>query len=49
LINIGHFNWEELGMRYMEDWLKKLLPETVCVTYVKSDDIYHYVLREETV
>ena len=44
---IGHYNWEELGMRYMKDWLPGLLEDKVKVTYVPSEDMYSYVLKEE--
>lgn len=46
-INIGHFNWEELGMKYMKDWLSDLLENNVEVTYVPSGDIYSYVKKGE--
>jgi len=46
-ICIGHYNWEELGMRYMKDWLPGLLNNEVEVTYVPSEDMYGYVLEEE--
>ena len=41
-MNIGHFNLEELGMRYTADWLKELLGDQVPVTYVPTGDIYRY-------
>lgn len=41
-MNIGHFNLEELGMRYAADWLKELLGNQVPVTYVPTGDIYRY-------
>ena len=44
-INIGHFNWEELGMRYMKDWLSELVTE-VPVTYIPSGDMYTYLSKE---
>ena len=46
-INIGHFNWEELGMRYMKDWLDELIENKVNVTYVPSGDMYRYVVKGE--
>ena len=46
-INIGHFNWEELGMKYMKDWLSKLVEDNLKVTYVPSGDIYSYVKKGE--
>ena len=45
VINLGHFNWEELGMKYMKDWLSELIKE-IPVTYVPSGDLYHFVTRE---
>ena len=44
-INIGHFNWEELGMKYMKDWLSELVENKVKVTYVPSGDMYRFVTR----
>ena len=45
MISIGHYNWEELGMRYTADWLPGLLKGAVPVTYVPSEDMYAYELR----
>lgn len=47
VINIGHFNWEELGMKYMKDWLSELVGNETKVTYVPSEDMYRFVLKEE--
>lgn len=47
VINIGHFNWEELGMKYMKDWLSELIENRVDVTYVPSGDMYRFVTRGE--
>jgi putative NIF3 family GTP cyclohydrolase 1 type 2 len=44
-ICIGHFNWEELGMRYMKDWLTGLVEEKVNVTYVPSEDMYDFIVK----
>ena len=44
-ICIGHFNWEELGMKYMKDWLSGLLEEKVDVTYVPSEDMYDFIVK----
>lgn len=44
VINIGHFNWEELGMRYMKDWLSDLVTE-VPVHYVPSRDMYGFIVK----
>ena len=47
VINIGHFNWEELGMMYMRDWLDDLLDDEMKVVYVASGDMYRYVKKGE--
>ena len=47
VINPGHFNWEELGMKYAADWLGELLQGEVPVRYVPSGDMYRFILREE--
>ena len=44
-ICIGHFNWEELGMRYMKDWLEELIDHELPVTYVPSEDMYGYIVK----
>ncbi len=41
-INIGHFNLEELGMRYAADWLGDLLDHKLPVYYVPTGDIFKY-------
>lgn len=41
-MNIGHFNLEELGMRYTADWLNELLKGQIPVYYVPTGDIYRY-------
>ncbi len=46
MINIGHFNWEELGMKYMRDWLTELVGGEVPVTYVPSEDMYSFITKE---
>ncbi|MBR2746650.1 MAG: Nif3-like dinuclear metal center hexameric protein [Erysipelotrichaceae bacterium] len=46
MINLGHFNWEELGMKYMKDWLSELVGNELPVTYVPSGDMYNFILKE---
>ncbi len=46
MINLGHLNWEELGMRYAQDWLSELLPDGPSVTYVHSEDMYRFEVKE---
>lgn len=38
--NVGHFNMEELGMRYAADWIPEVIHHEVPVHYVPSGDIY---------
>lgn len=40
--NIGHFNLEELGMKYAADWLPGVINNEVPVYYVPSGDIYQF-------
>ena len=47
VINIGHFNWEELGMKYYRDWLPELIGHEVPVTYVPSEDMYRFIVKGE--
>lgn len=41
-MNIGHFNLEELGMRYAADWIGELIDHQVPIHYIPSGDIFHY-------
>ena len=41
-IILGHYNWEELGMRYAREWLQELLGDTVRVFYLFGGDMYRY-------
>lgn len=45
MINPGHLNWEELGMKYAKDWISELVGDGVCVTYVPSEDMYSYYVK----
>lgn len=40
--NIGHFNLEELGMKYAADWIPEVIGQNVPVYYVPSGDIYQF-------
>ena len=42
VLNPGHFNWEELGMKHMLSWLPALLPEAVPFHFIQSGDIYRW-------
>lgn len=44
LIEMGHFNVEELAMRYMAKWLPEVLEQKVNVQFVQAGDNYSYYL-----
>lgn len=44
LIEMGHFNAEELGMKYMCEWMKEIVND-VPVHFVQSGDFFQYVRR----
>lgn len=41
--NIGHFNMEELGMKYARDWIEELVEQTLPVYYVPTGDGFQYI------
>lgn len=46
LLSMGHFNFEEPGMKYMaKKWLPELLGGAVPVHFVPCADIYNYVVK----
>ena len=44
VITLGHYNWEELGMRFTQTWLQELVGDALNVTYVPSGDMYRYLV-----
>lgn len=44
--NIGHFNLEELGMRYAADWVSELVEDEVKVHYIPTEDAFSYLHKE---
>jgi putative NIF3 family GTP cyclohydrolase 1 type 2 len=40
--NIGHFNMEELGMRYAKDWVEELVEGKLPVHYIPTEDAFSY-------
>ena len=46
MINLGHLNWEELGMKYAQEWIGDLVEHRVPVTYVPSEDMYSFLLAD---
>ncbi len=45
MISLGHYNWESLGMRYAQDWIRELVPE-LPVTFADAGDLFGYFTRE---
>jgi putative NIF3 family GTP cyclohydrolase 1 type 2 len=46
ILEMGHFNFEELGMKYMaESWLPDLVEHTVPVQFIQSGDSFSYLIR----
>ncbi len=45
LLEIGHFNTEEIGMRYCLEWLPEALGDDVPITYVQSGDLFTYISK----
>ena len=43
LFNVGHFNWEEPGMRYAAEWIGELVGPALPVTFVPAGDIYRFL------
>ena len=43
IIAPGHFNVEEPGMKYMEQWMDKALKESIKTTYVQAGDMYTFL------
>lgn len=47
ILEMGHFNCEEIGMKYMKEWLPKALgTEDIDIHYVQAGDTFTYLLNE---
>ena len=44
VVALGHFNWEEMGMRYAKEWVQQLVGPELPVTYVPTEDMWNYQL-----
>ncbi len=42
MINLGHLNWEELGMKYAQEWISGLVGDRVPVWYIPAGDLYRF-------
>jgi putative NIF3 family GTP cyclohydrolase 1 type 2 len=49
IIEMGHFNVEELGMKYMEKWLAQIVGEQITVQYMQSGDCFSYITRNQAI
>lgn len=47
LLEMGHFNCEELGMKYAASYLPKVIGGSCPVTFVQSGDLFQYIRRGE--
>lgn len=45
LLEMGHFNVEELGMKYMTRWLPEQLGGSIPVHYIQSGDSFSYLKK----
>lgn len=41
---MGHFNVEELGMKYMAKWLPQAVGEDIVIQYMQSGDCFSYIM-----
>ena len=46
VVNLGHYNWEELGMRYAAEWVGELVGNALPVTYVASENMYRFYVEK---
>lgn len=42
-LQTGHYNGEELGMKYAVNWLKELVGDQIPVVYCCNEDMYDYI------
>lgn len=42
MINLGHLNWEELGMKDAREWVSNLVEGQVPVWYIPAGDLYRF-------
>ncbi|MDO4198406.1 MAG: Nif3-like dinuclear metal center hexameric protein [Erysipelotrichaceae bacterium] len=45
ILEMGHFNFEELGMKYMSEWLKEIVKDEVPIAFVQAGDLFQYIQR----
>ncbi|MCD8126588.1 MAG: Nif3-like dinuclear metal center hexameric protein [Clostridiales bacterium] len=47
ILEMGHFNFEELGMRYITRYLPDLVEHSFPVEYIQSGDVFSYMIRKQ--
>lgn len=45
ILEMGHFNCEEIAMHYMEKWLPEVIEGACPVTYVQAGDTFSYLTK----
>ena len=43
LFEMGHFNAEELGMKYMCKWLPEIIGNEIPIEFIQSGDVFKYI------
>lgn len=46
ILEMGHFNVEELGMKHMTKWLPEIVGDEIPIHFVQAGDTYHYIVRD---
>ena len=48
ILEMGHFNFEEPGMKYMTEWLPEAIgSKEIPIRFIQSGDAFHYLNREK--
>ncbi len=45
MLEMGHFNCEELGMKYCLKWLPEAIGESVPITFIPAGDTFEYITK----
>lgn len=46
ILEMGHFNFEEPGMKYMVSWLPGVIGNSMQIHYIQSGDSFNYLTRK---
>lgn len=44
IITLGHFNFEEQGMKYMPNWIEAAIGEPIPTKFIQATDMYHFIV-----